>query len=87
MIGQAYLRDQPPPPARWQRYLDQCVLPVAIDAAGSAEAVLEHVAQAARRQPVMALGLAGVVAFLAGAVRARRVSREGSKGVSEQASK
>ncbi len=75
MLSPDYLLDKTPPPSALRQFFDQQVLPVAIDAAGSLEALLEDVARATRRRPVAALGIAFASAFLLSALAGRRPAR------------
>jgi hypothetical protein len=72
MVSPKYLAGKTTVPSRFKRFFDRRVLPVAIDAAGSVEAVLEGVACRARRQPAVALGLACSASFLLSMLIGRR---------------
>ncbi|MGA9864838.1 MAG: hypothetical protein WBQ75_00180 [Acetobacteraceae bacterium] len=58
MVGSNYIEDKSSPPSGPKRFFDQQVLPVAIDAAGSVESVLESLAEYIRGRPTGTLGLA-----------------------------
>ena len=55
MVGRDYLLKKGEGPSAPKLFLDQRVIPLAIDAAGAVEGVLERVAVRVRRMPVSAL--------------------------------
>ena len=58
MVGRDYMLKKGAGPSAPKVFLDQKVVPVMIDAAGSVEGVLERVAVRVRRMPVAALAAA-----------------------------
>ena len=58
MIDRDYLLKKGAGPSAPKLFLDQKVIPMAIDAAGAVEGVLERVAVRVRRRPVSALAAA-----------------------------
>jgi hypothetical protein len=78
MIRQSYLLDRRQPPSTLKTFVNRHAIPAAIDAAGSIEAELERLAQATRRQPLMALSLAFGSAYLFALWRGRRSAPTGS---------
>ena len=58
MISRDYLLKKEGGPSAPKLFLDQKVIPVAIDAAGAVEGALERVAVRVRRMPVSALAAA-----------------------------
>lgn len=58
MVSQAYMTEKPAGPSPVKVFFDQKVMPVAINAAGDFEGVLERVAIGARRAPVASLAAA-----------------------------
>jgi hypothetical protein len=75
MIEDRYLSGKSPAPSKLKQLFDEHVIPVAIDAAGSVEAVLERLGQSTRRQPIVALGLAVGAGFLLSMLRGERRGR------------
>jgi hypothetical protein len=71
MVSASYLVDKRKGPSEMARVLHQRVLPPVIDAAAQVEAVLERVAQGARRSPFTALGIAFGIGFLSSTLRSR----------------
>ena len=70
MVDSSYLAGRAPPPSPLMTFIDQTVVPNAIDAAGSIEVALNQVVMAARRRPLTALTVAiGVGCGLALALR------------------
>lgn len=69
MVSSNYIAGKSSAPSASKRFFDQQVLPVAIDAAGSVESVVESLAERIRGRPVgalwLALGLGVVLAVLA----------------------
>jgi anaerobic C4-dicarboxylate transporter len=72
MINHEYLVETARPPSDVKRYVNHHVIPAAIDAAGSVEAVLEILSQRTRRQPAMVLGVAAGAGFLLSVLTGRR---------------
>lgn len=66
MIDGSYMVGGRSRPGAARRYLDQVVVPAAIDVAGGAEAGLERVAEAVRLRPGVAMGMAMLVGVLVG---------------------
>ncbi len=58
MVDRDYMLKKGAGPSAPKLFLDQTVIPVAIDAAGAVEGVLEQVAVRVRRTPVAALAAA-----------------------------
>jgi hypothetical protein len=70
MVDRSYLLNRPPRPSGLKRYVDQEVIPLAIDAAGALEAVLERLSRRAAAQPLTAAAAAfgiGLLGCLVGA--------------------
>ena len=89
MVSSSYILGKSSPPSGAKRFFDQQALPVAIDAAGSVEAVVESLAKRIQGRPMGTLGLAlGLGILLAVLVpRSRRgcanrlASRPGRQGL------
>jgi hypothetical protein len=64
MVSPNYALARPAPPSTVRRYFDQQVMPMAIDAAGELEALLEQLRQRTRRYPLTTLGLAACVGLV-----------------------
>ena len=75
MIDRAYLLEKPPAPSSVKWYFDREIIPLLIDAAGSFEGVLEHVAVQTRKTPGLSIGLALGVGVVAGCLLPRRKRR------------
>ncbi len=58
MVSRDYLLKKGAGPSAPKLFLDQTIIPAAIDAAGAVEGVLERVAVRVRRMPVAALAAA-----------------------------
>jgi hypothetical protein len=71
MVTASSLVDKPRGLSEMARVFHQRVLPPVIDAAAQVEAVLERVAQGARRSPFTAVGIAFGIAFLSSTLRSR----------------
>jgi hypothetical protein len=61
MVSPNYALARPAPPSALRRYFDQQILPVAIDAAGELEALLEQASLRARHYPLTTLGVAACI--------------------------
>ena len=72
MIKSDYLTRHASPPPAWKHVLDRDVVPMAIDAAGSLEAIIERWAIRVRTAPAQSLGIAVGVGALASFLLARR---------------
>jgi hypothetical protein len=73
MVGKSYLRRKPDPPSALKLFLDQRIMPMAIDGAASLETGLARASRHLQRNSAMSLGLAlGMGVLLALAVRPRR---------------
>ena len=55
MVNKSYMTDQPQPPSRLKRLMDQKAIPVAINLFGSMEEWVERMADAVRVEPVASL--------------------------------
>ncbi len=58
MVDRGYMLERRPPPSALKRFVDLSLIPVAIDAVGAVESVLEQVAVRGRRRPVATVGVA-----------------------------
>lgn len=65
MVDRGYLLDKPAPPSPVMVFIDQKVIPVAIDAAGTAEVALNQMFVATRKRPFTGLGIALSLGYLA----------------------
>jgi hypothetical protein len=64
MVDRDYVLEKKPPPGRWKVFLDQQVVPTAIDAAATAEAGVEFVSVRTREAPIAMLMVAFGLSFL-----------------------
>lgn len=71
MVAPSYMLERPKPPGAVKRGLDQRVLPIAIDAAASVEAVAERIAAGVRAAPFLGIGLALVAGIVLGRAHRR----------------
>ena len=58
MIDRSYMLDQPPPPSALKQFLDLKLIPIAIDATGALEILVERIAVQGRQRPIAAVGMA-----------------------------
>jgi hypothetical protein len=72
MIKLQYLTHKPAAPAPAQRFFDQRVIPVLIDAAGGIETAIEHWSTRVTRSPVPSLVIALATGVLLSAVASSR---------------
>ena len=73
MIDRSYMLDQPPPPSAFKQFLDLTLIPIAIDATGAVENLVERIAVLGRQRPIAAVGVAfGLGCGLAYSVVPRR---------------
>lgn len=75
MVSRRYILHQRQAPGAMGLYVDQTVLPAAIDAAATAEAWLEETASTIRRRPRAAVAVAALAGLLLAALLPRRVAR------------
>ncbi len=73
LITRNYLLKRPPPPSPVKVLVDQSVIPALIDAAASVEIQFERIAARARRAPLICVGVAFGIGWLAS--RALRSAR------------
>jgi hypothetical protein len=66
MVDVGYLIDNPGPPSGLKSFVNQRVVPPAIDAAGAVESAFYELAEQVRERPATALMVAGALGFLAG---------------------
>ena len=66
MVAVSYLIDKPAPPSGLKSFINQHVVPPAIDAAGAVESAVYELGEQARAQPVTSLFVAGALGLLAG---------------------
>lgn len=64
MVGQSYLLEQPPAPAGLNAVLNQRVLPVLVNVAGSVEGRFETMAGVIRRSPTTCVLVVASLGFL-----------------------
>ena len=64
MVNKSYMVATKPAPSEVKLFIDQQVIPVGINLAGSVEGLLERVAVRARAQPATAVGAAFTTAML-----------------------
>lgn len=57
MVTQRYMLERRPPPSRGKLFLDQRVIPLAIDAAGSCEVALQRLSRRSGLNPVVLIGI------------------------------
>ncbi|WP_428488604.1 hypothetical protein [Rhodopila sp.] len=72
MSNPDYMTRYASPPPAWKRLLNRNVVPTAIDAAGSLEAIIERWAIRVRTAPAQSLGLVIAASALASFLLARR---------------
>lgn len=65
MVDKSYMLEKPPGPSPAKRYLDQVVVPFAMDLAGAGEVAVQNLSQRTGVRPaVLVGGMAGGVALL-----------------------
>ncbi len=67
MVSIGYLIDKPGRPSALARFVNEHVVPPAIDAAGAVESTVYELGEQTRAQPTSSLLVAGAVGFLIGA--------------------
>ena len=67
MVSVGYLIDNPGPPSELKRFINQHVIPPAIDAAGAVETAAYELAEQVRAQPKTYLLAAGALGLVLGA--------------------
>ena len=74
MIDRAYMVEKPARPSAAKRYLDQVVVPFAIDMAGAGEVAVQNLSQRTGVRPAVLVGgmAGGIVLLVALAVRRGR---------------
>ena len=75
MVDRSYMLAQPDGPSALKRFVDQAVIPAAIDAAALVERGLDQLAGSVRRRPSAALGMTVVGCMLAGLLHQGRTRR------------
>lgn len=80
MVDKAYMLDKPPGPGPAKRYLDQVLLPVAIDLAGSGEVAIQRLSERSGIRPAVILGGLAGGAILLVALAVTRPDRRGRRG-------
>jgi hypothetical protein len=75
MVHVGYLIDNPGPPSALKRFLNQRLVPPAIDAAGAVESALYELGEQARARPAASLAVAGLLGLVAGTL-VFRLSRD-----------
>jgi hypothetical protein len=65
MVSRNYLLKQPAAPSPGKVFIDQAVIPALIDAAAAVEQQLERVATGVRNAPILGMGVACGVGWLA----------------------
>ena len=66
MVDVGYLIDKPGPPSGLKAFVNQYVVPPAIDAAGAVESAVYELGEQVRAQPVTSLLAAGALGLVAG---------------------
>lgn len=72
MVQAGYLLARKRAPSELRRFVNQQVIPTAIDGAAAMEAALEQLSVRTRRRPMTALGAAAGVGLVAGLLTGRR---------------
>jgi hypothetical protein len=67
MVSVGYMIDNPGPPTGLKSFINQHVIPPAIDAAGAVECAAYELGERVRAQPAMALLTAGALGLVVGA--------------------
>lgn len=80
MVDKAYMLHKPPGPGPAKRYLDQVMLPVAIDLAGSGEVAIQRLSERSGIRPAVILGGLAGGAILLAALALGRQDRRGRRG-------
>ena len=68
MVDVSYLIDKPAPPSGLRSFVNQHVIPAAIDAAGTVESAVYELGEQVRAQPATSLLAAGALGLVAGAL-------------------
>jgi ElaB/YqjD/DUF883 family membrane-anchored ribosome-binding protein len=66
MVEVSYLIDRPGPPSGLKSFINQRMVPPAIDAAGAVESAVYELGEQVRAQPVASLAVAAALGFVAG---------------------
>jgi hypothetical protein len=74
MVATTYLERKPAGPSPLQRFFDQSIMPVAIDAAACLDIGAVKAGQQLRRNPMLGIGLLLGIGYLVGAASRRRHS-------------
>jgi hypothetical protein len=73
MVDKSYMLDQPQEPSAFMRFVNLTLIPIAINATGAVETVVERIAVQGRQRPATAMGVAfGVGCGLAYGLVGRR---------------
>jgi LPXTG-motif cell wall-anchored protein len=75
MVSVGYLIDNPGPPSGLKSFVNQRLMPPAIDAAGAVESAVYELSEYVRAQPNTSLLAAGALGMVAGALVFRRSRR------------
>ena len=75
MVSVGYMIDNPGPPGRLRTFVNQRVMPPAIDAAGTVESAVYALCDEVRARPATSLLAAAALGFAAGALIFRRPRR------------
>jgi hypothetical protein len=67
MVSVGYMIDNPGPPSAFKRFVNQHVIPPAIDAAGAVETAAYELGEQVRAQPKTSLLAAGALGLVIGA--------------------
>lgn len=77
MVDKAYLLEKPPGPSSPKLFLDQWVIPLAIDVLGAGEVAVERVSQRTGVRPLVVIGaVAGTCLLFAALAFSRRTGAE-----------
>ena len=80
MVDESYMLEKPPGPGSAKRYLDQVLLPFAIDLAGSGEVAIQRLSERSGIRPaVLVGGIAGGVVLVVALAFARQPRRDGRR--------
>lgn len=80
MVDKAYMIEKPPGPGPAKRYLDQVVLPFAIDLAGSGEVAIQRLSERSGIRPAVLVGGIAGGAILLVALAVTRQPRRAGRG-------
>ena len=66
MVSVGYMIDKPAPPSALKVFIDQKVIPQAIDAAGAVESAAYELGEQVKARPVASIAIAALVGVLVG---------------------